>query len=375
MAGRILMVAGEASGDAQGARLAKALLARDPSLEIFGMGGDLMREAGVDTRFESSELSMMGISEVSSGLRRAFAILRDLRGELRSSHPPDLVIPIDFPDFNLRLAKAAHKAGVKVFYYVAPQVWAWRRGRMDKICQWVDRLAVLFPFELELWRAKGMDAHFVGHPLAEDVVATRAREETRALHGLTADRPLLALLPGSRRKEIEMMLEPMLGAAEILQDRVQVAVARAPGLAPGLVEEVVAGRGGHVTVVEDDTYNLVAAADVTLSTSGTATVECALLGCPTVVGYRMSKTTYAIASRLVDVPHIAMPNLILGREVFPELVQDAVTAERMAAEVSRFLDEPDYLRETVLALDGVREQLVRPGAAGRAAELALEMIT
>ncbi len=374
MARRILMVAGEASGDAQGARLAAALLARDPSLHIYGMGGALMREAGVETIFDAAELSMMGISEVAAGLRRARAVLARLRADLRSASPPDLVIPIDFPDFNLRLAKAAHREGVKVFYYVAPQVWAWRKGRMDKICRWVDRLVVLFPFELDLWRAKGMDAHFVGHPLAEDVRPTRSGRDTRDRYDLETSRPLLALLPGSRRKEIESMLDPMLEAAAILQDRVQVAVAKAPGLAEGPVEERVAASGLAVSIVTGDTYNLVASADLALATSGTATVECALLGCPTVVGYRMSRLTYAIARRLVEVPHIAMPNLILERAVLPELVQNEATPARMAAELRRFLDDEGYRRRTLEALAGVREQLVRPGAALAAADLALEML-
>jgi lipid-A-disaccharide synthase len=372
---RILMVAGEASGDAQGARLAAALLERDPTLHLYGMGGPLMREAGVDTVVDASELSMMGISEVVSGLRRAFRILARLRADFRNADRPDLVIPIDLPDFNLRLAKAAYRAGIPVFYYVAPQVWAWRRGRMDKICRWVDRLVVLFPFELDLWRERGMDAHFVGHPLAEDVVCTRSGRDTRDRYGLETGRALLVLLPGSRRKEIEAMLTPMLEAAAIVSDRVQVAVAKAPGLGDGLVEERVAASGVAAEIVSGDTYNLVASSDVALVTSGTATVECALLGCPTVVGYRMSGLTWAIARRLVDVSHIAMPNLVLQRTVMPELVQDEATPARMAAEVARFLDDASYRRATIESLAGVREQLVRPGAALRAADLALGMLS
>ncbi|MFT4572171.1 MAG: lipid-A-disaccharide synthase [Hyphomicrobiaceae bacterium] len=375
MGRRILMVAGEASGDAQGARLAAALLERDPTLHLYGMGGPLMREAGVDTVVDASELSMMGISEVVSGLRRAFRILARLRADFRNADRPDLVIPIDLPDFNLRLAKAAYRAGIPVFYYVAPQVWAWRRGRMDKICRWVDRLVVLFPFELDLWRERGMDAHFVGHPLAEDVVCTRSGRDTRDRYGLETGRALLVLLPGSRRKEIEAMLTPMLEAAAIVSDRVQVAVAKAPGLGDGLVEERVAASGVAAEIVSGDTYNLVASSDVALVTSGTATVECALLGCPTVVGYRMSGLTWAIARRLVDVSHIAMPNLVLQRTVMPELVQDEATPARMAAEVARFLDDASYRRATIESLAGVREQLVRPGAALRAADLALGMLS
>lgn len=371
---RVLMVAGEASGDAQGAQLAQALLHADPSLRLHGVGGPRMREAGVDTFVDSASLGVMGFAELGLGLGRALAALLRVRKELRSPAQPDLFVPIDFPDFNLPLCRSARRAGVPVFYYVSPQVWAWRRGRIRTIARNVDRMAVLFPFEAELYRSRGIDAHFVGHPLAERVRPSRGRGETRAGLGLASDRPLLVLLPGSRRREVESLLPAMLEAAERLGADVQVAIAEAASLPPGLVRELAQQRQPRntVAVVRDDTYNLVAAADVALVTSGTATVECALLGCPMVVAYRMSAFSYALVRRLVKVPFIAMPNLLLGRNVVPELVQHEACPRRMAEEVARLLGDAESRRHTTQALAEISSLLLKPGAAGRAAQLALE---
>lgn len=374
---RVLMVAGEPSGDAQGARLAAALLRQDPSLELYGMGGPQMARAGVRIDVDSSELSIMGLSEAFAGLSRARAILGDFRRQLAGASPPDVVVPIDFPDFNLRLAKSAHRAGVKVFYYISPQVWAWRRGRIKAICKYVDRLICLFPFEAELYRDRGLDVHFVGHPLAEDVRPTRSVEETRRLYGLAPEQPLLALLPGSRHKEVEVMLQPMLETVARLQDaghNLQAAIGKAPSLEAELLAAPVAASGLTVPIIEDDTYNLVAAADAVLVTSGTATVECALLGCPTVVAYRMSRFSYSIARMLVRVPFIAMPNLVMGRAVVPELVQDEATPQRMAEELGPLLQEGPARSRMLDDLAGLRAKLVLPGAADRAASLLLEIL-
>jgi lipid-A-disaccharide synthase len=287
---------------------------------------------------------------------------------------PDLLIVVDFPDFNLRLASAAQRAGVRVLYYVSPQVWAWRRGRIAKICRVVDRMIVLFPFEVELYRSCGLDARFVGHPAAEEVAATRTPEETRRRWSIGADRPLVALLPGSRRAEIARMLPLMLAAAERLKERARFAVAKAPDVPRGLVEDLVARSGASVATVENDTYNLVAAARAAAVTSGTATLECALLGCPMAVVYRMSPLSYAIARRLVRVPFIALPNIVLGERIVPELVQHAATPDALAREISAFLTSEPKRMNTVARLAEIRARLRVPGAAAHAAELALEMI-
>lgn len=390
MSRRILMLAGEASGDVLGGRLADALLRRDPSLHLYGVGGAAMRRAGVETILDTEDLSVMGFAELGRELGRVLSALRSVRRELRSNRP-DLFIPIDFPDFNLPLCRSAHRAGVPVFYYVSPQVWAWRRGRIETIARTVRRMLVLFPFEAELYRSHGIDAHFVGHPLAEDVVATRPREQVRAELGVGARR-LVALLPGSRRREVESMLGPMAQAVRSLGPEVTGVVAEAPSLRPGLVEEVLGrtdrpapgrapGPGEEGTRADaglacrrGETYNLLAAADAAVVTSGTATLEGALVGCPMVVAYRMSSLSYALARRLVTVPFIAMPNLLLGRAVVPELVQHDVDAARIETEVRRILDDASVRERMQADFAEIRALLTRPGAADRAADLALELL-
>jgi lipid-A-disaccharide synthase len=371
---RILVVAGEPSGDAQAAKLIRAMQEKDPSLRFSGAAGPAMRAAGVEQEVDISDLSVMGISEVFGGLGRVLRAYRRLRRKLRVDPRPALLILVDFPDFNLPLAGAARRAGVPVLYYVSPQVWAWRRRRIAKICRRVDRMIVVFPFEEEIYRARGLDAHFAGHPLAESVSAERPREQTRDRYGLPQDRPLVALLPGSRAATVAHNLPALLGAARLLGDRASFAIARADAIDRQGLERAVAAAGVRVAIIEDDTYNLVAASDAVAVSSGTATVECALLERPMVVVYGMSRLSYAIARRLVRVPYIAMPNIILGEQVVPELIQDRLTAHSLAAELRRILDDGVHARGVSERLAEVRRRLVVPGAAQRAATLALEMV-
>ncbi len=371
---RIMIVAGEASGDAHAALLVRAMRERAPALSFYGVGGDKMRAAGVETRVDAHDLSIMGFTEAALGLRRVWGHYKKLSADFISANPPDMVILVDFPEFNLVMAKAAKKAGIPVFYYVSPQVWAWRQGRVRKIADRVTRMVVLFPFERDLYGEFGLDVHFVGHPLAEDVRADRGRAETLALHGLPDDRRLVTLLPGSRAKELEANFPVMLEAAARLRGEAAFAVARAPGLAPGLVERYVARvPQANVAIVDADTYNLVSASDAVAVTSGTATVECALIGVPMVVLYRMSRTTYLLAKLLVKSPFIAMPNIVLGREVVPELVQSEANADNVVVQIQRLLD-PVIGSQVKAGLTAMRDMIVLPGAAGRAAELALEVV-
>jgi lipid-A-disaccharide synthase len=384
MSRRVLMVAGEASGDALGAELAASLLRADPSIELYGAGGDRMRAAGVRTIIDTAELSVMGFSELGREIFRVLGAHRRLRREISGSRP-DLFVPIDFPDFNLPLCRTARRADVRTFYYVSPQVWAWRQGRIDTIARNVDRVLVLFPFEAELYSARGIDARFVGHPLADRIVATKSREEVRASLGVPATKKLVALLPGSRRREIESMLPRMLDALRMLAPDVVPVIAEAASLEPGLVAAVAqrsndgmaAGSGSPsvaapVASRRGDTYDLLAAADAALVTSGTATLEAALVGCPMVVAYRMSTFSHALARRLVKVPFIAMPNLLLGRSLVPELVQDDAEPGRMAAELRAILGDDARRAAMSAGFAEIRRLLVRPGAADRAAILALE---
>jgi lipid-A-disaccharide synthase len=371
---RAFIVAGEPSGDALAAPLAMALKRLDPELEIRGVCGPRMRAAGVIPWADVADLSVMGVAEVVGTLGGIRRLYRRIVAELESDRAPDLLVLVDFPEFNLRLARAAKRRGVRVLYYVSPQIWAWRRGRVREVRDRVDAMIVVFPFEERFYESHGVRARFFGHPLAESVRATRMAADTRARYGLDPTRPLVALLPGSRPSEIRRHLPLMLQVAEVERDRAQFAIARAPGLDAELLHRALASTGARVPIVDDDTYNLLAAADVATVVSGTATVECALLGCPPVVVYKTSALTYAIARALVHSRYVAMPNIILDAPVVPELIQGRATVTAIGAELRRFLDDAPYRDRTVARLAEVRDALVRPGAADRAAAYARALL-
>ena len=371
---RVMLVAGEASGDLHAAGLVAALRRRQPGIEIWGVGGRESRASGMNTAIDIAEIATLGLVEVGEKGRALLRTYRMLRRELYD-RPPQLLVLIDFPEFNLALAAVAKRRGVPVFYYVSPQVWAWRRGRVRKILRRVDRLAVLFPFEPAVY---GNDPKvvFVGHPLLDSVRPTATREQTLARHGLDPQKRLVALLPGSRRHEIERMLPEMAGAAQALvaHHGVQCAVALAATLPRGLAEPIVAGRGVSLPLIEGDTYNLVAASDLVLVASGTATLEVALLERPMVIMYRSSPITFFIAERLVGVPWLGMPNLIAGREIVPELLQRDARAERIALEAEAILTSPARAQAIRTDLAALRAALGSGGAAERAADLALGLL-
>lgn len=380
MKGRdVLLVAGEASGDLHGALLVEALRRLDPGIVVSGVGGTRLRAARMNILVDTASVATMGFVEVLGSAGRFLRMYRLLVRFLVERRPA-LVILIDYPEFNLLIAKRARALGIPVFYYIGPQVWAWRRGRVRKIAERVDRMAVVFPFESELYgdgpnSADGVRrplAEFVGHPLLDLVRTTRSREETRALYGLDAQRPLLAILPGSRRKEVRHLLRPSVEAARRLRaDGWQAVVALANTLTRADLADGLDGGALEFPIAEDDTYNVVHAADAVVVASGTATLETALLERPMVIMYRVSNLTYALARRLVRIDHIGMPNIILGRGVFPELIQADVTPDKIEAAVSDV-----YARREELAGDlaDIRGRLGRPGAAARAARLAMELI-
>lgn len=376
---RVLLVAGEASGDMHGAALVRELRSRRPDIEVSGIGGDYLRRAGMNILVDAAAIATMGLTEIVGSARKLRAAYKAMTTFLEQERP-DLLVLIDYPEFNMLLAKRAKKMGIKVFYYISPQVWAWRRGRIRKIAQRVDRLGVVFPFEAEHYNqfdigegpGKRPLAVFVGHPLLDSVAPQRSAAETRARHGLDPDRPLVAILPGSRRKEVGLLLRPALEAARILQaEGWQAAVALAHTLTEADVIAALDGEKPDVPLIVGDTYDLVHACDAALVASGTATLETALLGKPMVIMYRVSATTYAIARRMISVDYIGMPNLILERSVFPELIQDDVTPGKLVEAVHDVHARRD---EMAAALSELRAKLGEPGAAGRAAELALELI-
>lgn len=369
---RILLVAGEASGDIHGGDLVTALKRQAPTVDVFGVGGPSLRAAGMRTLVDTAAIAGMGLLEARDKFRALIRTYRQLKYLLHTD-PPDLLVLIDFPEFNLRLAKIAKQSGVRVFYYISPQVWAWRKRRVHTIARRVDRLAVVFPFEPAFYDAHGCTVEFVGHPLVERVFPTHARAETLLQHGLDPTRKIIVLLPGSRSQEIRYLLDPLLGAAALLGNDYQFVLAAAATLD---VEELHARvRGTPVRVIQGDTYNLVHAAELALVASGTATLETALLERPMVIIYRLAPLTYALARLIVRVPFIGMPNLIAERQVVPELIQGEVTSERIATEATRLLTNAQAYSLAQAGLREVRHRLGPGGAATRAAALIVEMLT
>jgi lipid-A-disaccharide synthase len=375
---RVLLVAGEASGDLHGADFVRALRARVGAVRVCGMGGAALQAAGMERLVDDvADTAMVGTFEGWGGLRKLWRAYRTLARALRAERP-DLCVLIDFPDFNVRLARVAHRAGVPVLYYIGPQVWAWRRGRVRTIARRVDRLALVFPFEPDLYRGRGLAAEFVGHPLLDRVGGVADRDTALRQAGLDPARRTIVLLPGSRRAEIANMLPVFLAAAQRLVARdpgLQVALVRAHTVSPEQLAPHVAAAGLPVHVVDDAPYDVIAASDVALVKSGTSTLECALLECPMVIAYRVSPVTAMVGRLLVrGVTHIGLPNIVAGRAVVPELFQGEVTPERLADAASPLLDDPS-VRQTVLAgLREVRARLGSGGAAERAAALAAEMM-
>jgi lipid-A-disaccharide synthase len=372
---RIMIVAGEASGDLHGGDLAREIAARSPDCELFGVAGEKMRAAGVRALVRMEDIHGLGLSELASTIGRTIGAFRMLRKIIRREKP-DLVILIDYAEFNLILSGTARRAGVPVLYYITPQVWAWRRGRIDKLVDRADRLAVVLPFEAELFNRAGERVSFVGHPLLDRVAPASSRAETLKRHGFSPSARLITILPGSRRAEVRYLLDPMVKAARIIarDHGLEVALALAPTLTRDELAEVGRSDLSGMRIIENDTYSIVAASQLALVASGTATLETALLGCPEVIAYKVSPLTYILGRLLVTgVDFIGMPNILAGRQIVPELIQGEVTAENLVRAAEPLLS--DAIRaETVTALGTLREKLGAPGAAGRVAAIALGMI-
>jgi lipid-A-disaccharide synthase len=368
---RILLSAGEASGDRLGAGLADALRRRRPEIELLGMGGPRMADAGVRLIRDASEVAVVGIQEVLAHLPAIRRAMRSLETALRDERP-DLLVPIDFPDFNLRLAARARRAGVDVVYFVSPQVWAWRRGRVRKIRHLVRRMLVLFPFETDFYERAGVPVTFVGHPLAEDLPEARSRRQLCAAAGLDPERETIALVPGSRRSEVSRLLQPMLEAARRVRQRrpgTQSLVTLAPGLSREWFDaQVACVHVDEVRVHAGDFPEILSACEAGVVASGTASLEAAVMGLPMVVVYRMGFFSHLIGRALVRLPHVAMPNLVVGRRVVPELIQGECSAERITEALLRYLEQPEESRKVRAELAEIRGRLGGPGVFERAAD-------
>jgi lipid-A-disaccharide synthase len=351
---KLAIVAGEASGDLHAAHVLRELRKLDPAVTTFGIGGDLLAAEGMQILHHAREMGIVGLFNVIRHLGMFRRVFRELIERIERERP-DAVLLVDYPDFNLRLAGKCKALGLRVIYFISPQVWAWRQKRVRDIARTVDHMIVLFPFEEEFYRKHRVPVTYVGHPLIDQTVTiTRAPRET--------DVTRIALMPGSRKREVDDLLPPMLEAVKILSKErpIKAFVIKAPTIARKQL-------GDSVDVVEHDGGQALASADLALSSSGTATLEAAVIGTPVVVMYRLGRATYWLARRLVKVPHFSLVNIIAGRKVVPELLQDEVTGERIAAEVRAIL-EPARYQQMTADLAAVKARLGEPGAARRAAE-------
>ena len=365
---------GEPSGDMYAGELARHIRLQEPSAVITGFGGEWLRAAGAELLGDFSGLSVTGLLEVVHILPRTLQIYRRLVAAAKADRP-DVFVAIDFPDFNFRLAHALGRLGVPVVYYISPQLWAWRPGRMKTMRRLADRVLVIFPFEERIYQDAGVPVEWVGHPLLDVMPPSRSKSEIATELGLDADKPIVALLPGSRRNEVGAILPDLVDAAEEIRRRlpdVQFVLARAPHVATDLLQPL-ERLDPPALIVEGRADDVLAGGDVALVASGTITVQAALHECPMVVVYRLSPLTYRLGRRFVRVDTFAMANLVAGKRVVPELIQDDFTPGRVASEALEILTDPERRARMRRELAEVRKRLGTPGASARAARAVLQV--
>jgi lipid-A-disaccharide synthase len=373
----VMIIAGEASGDMHGASLVQEMLKINPELTFFGIGGNKMSEAGVQLLANVSQTAVVGLTEVVSKLSGFIKIIRSLHKSLDKLKPV-LVILIDYPDFNLNIvARAAKKRNIKIFYYISPQVWAWRRGRINQIKKLVNKMAVILPFEVDIYAGKGFPVHYVGHPLLDLVKQNYSKAESRQKLNLPENKTTIGLLPGSRISEVEKLLPEMLQAAAILAQHIPDSQFVLP-LADTLEEKVIAGIISRcslkVNVLRGNTYDVISCTDLAIVASGTATLETALLGIPMIIVYKISPLSYFIGKLVISVKNIGLVNIVAGKTIVPELIQDEATGERIALEALTILTNDEKKQQIIKELNEIRAKLGNPGAAIRAAKLACDML-
>ena len=372
-----MIVAGEVSGDLHGASLVREMLEMNPALHFYGIGGSKMKEAGVKLLAHAADIAVVGVTEVFSKIGNFVKIIQKIRKSL-DQLKPDLVILIDFPDFNLNIvARAAKRRHIKIFYYISPQVWAWRGGRIDQIKRLVDKMAVILPFEVDTYAARGFSVDYVGHPLLDMVKTQFTKSQARHHFGLSENKTTIGLVPGSRTAEITKLLPEMTRAAQIISRKVPDTQFILP-LADTLEEKTVAGiissSGVTVKIVSGHTYDVIACCDLAIVTSGTATLETGLLGIPMVIIYKVSLLSSLIGRMIISAQHIGLVNIIAGKTIVPELIQSDAKGQRIASEALAILLNKEKRQEIVAKLAGIRAKLGEPGAARRAAQIACDMI-
>ena len=371
---KIMISAGEASGDVHAAALTKEILKIDPTAQVYGMGGDGLRAAGGEVLFDIKDHGVMGLVEIILKLPSFFRLRSDF-AKVMDQRRPDCLVTIDYPGFNMRLAKVARDKGIPVIAFIAPSAWAWRKGRAKKVAKLVNKVAAIFPFEYEVYKEAGADTEFMGDPLVDIVKPNLSPAEAAAKAGKHEGRPLVLLLPGSRLQEIQRLLPAMLEAAKLVlkaNPEVEFTMPRAGTIPREMLEEEIKRAGVHVNIVEGDNYDVMSVADVALAASGTVTLEAALCRLPSVIVYKTAPLTAFIVRRLLNIADIGLPNIVAGRHILPELLQEDATPENMAIAVLGLL-EPEAHAQALKDLDEVKIRLGEKGAVRRVAELTLRV--
>ncbi len=372
---RVIIVAGEASGDLHGSHLVTAMKRLDPETEFWGIGGEKMARAGVNLLFSSSDMAVVGLTEVLSKLRTILRAAKTIKSILKNDSP-DLLILIDYPDFNIHVAGAARKFNVPVLYYISPQVWAWRRGRIHKIAKRIDRMAVILPFEKDYYRGSPIRVDYVGHPLL-DGQAEYAGENTSPSKKKKNGFPVVGLVPGSRREEIRNLLPVMLGAAQILTadyPHLQGVLPVAPGIDPDFIRTFINSSDVKIQLLQGNLPDALIGCDVAMVASGTATLEVAIAEVPMVIVYRVSPMSFRVGKMFVKVPYIGLVNLVAEKAVVPELIQADASSERLARETRHILGTPGVKDQIIMELKQVKSKLGTGGASEKTARIALEMM-
>lgn len=372
----VLFSAGESSGDRHAAHMFEDMRTLQPAVRGLGMGGTAMRAAGIDIRFDSSGIGVIGLVEILKHygeIRRALTVMKTLV----ETEKPDLLVCVDYKEFNLKLAQFAKRRGVKVLFYVSPQVWAWRPGRVKTYGKAIDMMAVIFPFETQYYDAENVPVRYVGHPSVDKVHPQRALAEDQALFGLTDGRPVVGLMPGSRANEIKRMLPVMLAAVQQLAARYpdcRFLLPQADSVDDDVLAAYLSACAVPIQVVKQQTYDVIQCCDAIMTTSGTASLEIALLGVPMVIAYRLSPLTYWLGKQLVKIPFIGLPNIVAGKRIATELIQHDANADNLAREIERLLFDREARETAMLELQRVKTLMGEGGGSHNMALLALEML-